>query len=70
MTCKPTRRKTDPDHKLDRISVHIQARCSCGWSGDLHSYGRGSRSGAIRDWHLHRDKCDVALPTPQIGPSE
>jgi len=52
------RRKTNPDHKLDRISVHIFADCSCGWRSAPHAYGRGARSGAIQEWHAHRDTCE------------
>ena len=50
--------RTNPNHKFDRISVHIFSRCQCGWRGTIHAYGRGSRAGAYQEWRDHVAECE------------
>jgi hypothetical protein len=52
-------RKVNPDHKFSGIAVHIFADCSCGWRSAPHAYKKGARSGAIAEWHQHREICEA-----------
>lgn len=53
-----TRRKTNPDHKRGQFSYGVAVYCSCGWRSET-VYGKGARSDATTQWHIHRDKCEA-----------